>query len=229
MVKKLILFDLDWTLLYTGGAGVRALDYAFEKQFGIASAMKSMSVDGKTDRSIAREMVSVHLKRDATPDEIELICRGYIERLRFEVETGAGYRIMPGIPQLLQALQKEPSIVMGLGTGNLRAGAQIKLEKAKMWDYFGFGGFADDSEDRPTLLAMGAKRGFEKLGKTLAPRDVIVIGDNKRDVLSGQAIGATTIAVATGSMSLEELGQHRPDFLFQDLSDTSKVLEALRS
>jgi len=227
MAKKLLLFDLDWTLVYTGGAGVRALNYAFEKQFSIPNAMKTVSPDGKTDPLIVREMIRVHLNRDATPAEIETVCKGYIERLKYEVETGQGYRIMPGIPELLQALFGHKEVVMGLGTGNLKAGAKIKLTRAKLDHFFDFGGFADDSEDRPTVLAAGVRRGEEKMGRSVHPREVVVIGDNRRDVEAGQAIGAVTIAVATGPMKADELAAYKPDYLFEDLADTKHVLETL--
>ncbi len=229
MGQKLLLFDLDWTLVYTGGAGVRALNHAFQHQFQIPEAMKTVSPDGKTDPSIVREMIKVHLKRDATAAEIETVCRGYIERLQHEVETGTGYRIMPGIPELLKVLSTHKDAVLALGTGNLKAGAKIKLTRAKLDHYFDFGGFADDSEDRPTVLATAVKRGQEKMGRPLAPRDVVVIGDNRRDVEAGKAIGAKTIAVATGPMKSAELATYKPDLLFEDLSNTAKALEALFS
>lgn len=229
MPKRLLLFDLDWTLVYTGGAGVRALNHAFAKQFGIPHAMKTVSPDGKTDPAIVREMIRVHLKRDPHQGEIELVCRGYIERLRYEVETGEGYRIMPGIPALLEILVQNADILIGLGTGNLKAGAEIKLTRAKLTHYFQFGGYSDDSEDRPTVLATAVKRGVAAASHGFKPQDVLVIGDNKRDVEAGKAIGALTVAVATGPMSYEELSKTQPDFIFQDLSATGDVLKKLLS
>ena len=229
MATKLLLFDLDWTLVYTGGAGVRALNHSIEKQFGIADAMKTVSPDGKTDPLIVREMIHVHLKRDATPVEIETICRGYIERLKQEVETGPGYRIMPGIPELLQALVGHKEAVRGLGTGNLKSGAKIILARAKLDHYFDFGGFADDSEDRPKVLAAAVRRGEEKMGRTVNAREVVVIGDHRRDIEAGKAIGAVTVAVATGPMKAEELAASHPEHLFSDLSDTAAVLKVLLS
>lgn len=227
MIRKLLLFDLDWTLVYTGGAGVRALDFAFEAQFGIPQAMASISPDGKTDPAICREMIRVLLKREPDPGEIEALCKGYIDRLRQEVPNGPGFRILPGIPALLEALSARTDIVMGLGTGNLKAGAEIKLARPNFWHYFRFGGFADDSELRPNVLRTAVQRGEALAGHPFAPKDVIVIGDNWRDVDAGQAIGATTIAVASGPMKAHELATHNPDHIFEDLSDTAKVLHVL--
>jgi len=227
MIKKLLLFDLDWTLIYTGGAGVLALDHAFEKIFGIADAMKTVSPDGKTDPAICREMISVHLNRDPREGEMEQLCQGYLKQLKVEVKKSPGYRILPGIPQLLEALSQRTEILMGLGTGNLEGGAAIKLARANLMRYFRFGGYGSDSEDRPTVLSKGVERGVALAGHPVAPRDVVVIGDNMRDVLAGKAIGATTIAVASGPMSKEELAKTSPDHLFKDLSDTAAVMKVL--
>lgn len=229
MIKKLLLFDLDWTLIYTGGAGVRALDHAFEKIFEISDAMKTVSPDGKTDPAICREMIRVHLNRDPRDGEIEQLCQGYLKQLKVEIKKSPGYRILPGIPQLLEALNKSSEVLMGLGTGNLEGGAAIKLARADFMRYFRFGGYGSDSEDRPTVLRKGVERGIALAGHKVAPRDVIVIGDNMRDVLAGKAIGATTIAVASGPMSEEDLAKTSPDHLFKDLSNTALVLKVLLS
>src|SRR5688572_9631603 len=108
MIKKLFLFDLDWTVIDTGGAGTVALNHAFERLHQIPEAMKGISPDGKTDPAIIREMIKVHLKRDPREGEIEALCRAYVEHLGVVVPASKGYRIMPGIPQLLASLSKRP-------------------------------------------------------------------------------------------------------------------------
>jgi len=226
MIQRLLLFDLDWTLIYTGGAGIRALDRAFEKCFGIAKGMATVSADGKTDPAICREMIRVHLNRDAQGDEIQRLCRGYLEQLKIEVPASEGYRVLPGIPQLLAEIQHRPEFLMGLGTGNLEEGAHIKLGRADLMKYFRFGGYGSDAEPRPEVLQFAVRRGQAIAERTFAPREVVVIGDNVRDVQAGKAIGAMTIAVASGPMSIDELAEAKPDFLFKDLSDTAKVLKA---
>ncbi len=227
MIQRLLLFDLDWTLIYTGGAGVRALDYAFERIFKIPGAMKTVTPDGKTDPAIAREMIQVHLHRPPGEGEIEKVCRGYLERLKEEVAQAEGYRVLPGIPELLKALAARTDLLLGLGTGNLEEGAHIKLGRADLMRYFRFGGFGSDAEDRAELLRIAARRGEALAGHTFSSRDVVVIGDNKRDVQAGNGIDATTIAVASGPMKYEELAATAPDHLFHDLSDTKAVLKVL--
>lgn len=227
MIQKLLLFDLDWTLVYTGGAGPRALNHAFEALFRIPDAMKSVVPDGKTDPAICREMIRIHLGRFPQDGEIDRLCRGYLDRLKIELPLATGYRILPGIPALLQALSDRADILMGLGTGNLEEGAHAKLGRAGLMRYFRFGGYGSDSEERPEALRIGFRRGQELAGHSLPAKSVLVIGDNIRDVQGGQAIGATTVAVATGPMSYDELAAAGPDFIFHDLSDTPGVLQAL--
>jgi len=143
--------------------------------------------------------------------------------------VSAGYKILPGIPALLEDLQRRSNCLMGLGTGNLEEGAKIKLARADFMRYFRFGGYGSDSEDRPTVLKISSQRGQTIAGKTLSARQVVVIGDNIRDVQAGQAIGAVTVAVASGPMSYEDLAQAKPDHLFHDLSETPVVLQTLLS
>jgi phosphoglycolate phosphatase len=225
--KKLLLFDLDWTLVSTGGAGVRAYDQGFEHLFKVPQALDKVPVDGKTDRAIARELIRVYFDREATEEEINATCAAYIERLTHEVATSAAFKILPGIAELLPILAERSDVLLALGTGNLKAGAAIKLARPQLGHYFSFGGFADDSEHRPTVLRAGVTRGEALVGKPFSPRDVVVIGDNWRDVDAGKAIGATTVAVATGPMNTAELAAHHPDYVFDDLSDTEKVLHVL--
>ena len=227
MQKRLFLFDLDWTVIYTGGAGIVALNYAFEQCFQIPQAMKGISPDGKTDPAIIREMIKVHLGRAPQNGEIEELSRMYVEHLHVAVPASPGYRIMPGIPELLENLSKRVDVVIGLGTGNLEAGAQAKLARTTLAPYFKFGGYANDSEIRPDLLRAGVRRGEVLAGGPVSPRQVTVIGDNFRDIEAGQAIGAVTVGVASGPMKLDELASYKPDLLFQDLSDTRTVLEAM--
>jgi phosphoglycolate phosphatase len=227
MSKKVFLFDLDWTLVYTGGAGLRALTYAFEKHCQVPEGMKNISPDGKTDPAIVREMIRVHLQREPQPGEIDAICRGYVDRLKIEVKEGPGYKVLPGIPELLAVLSKRPDVILGLGTGNLEEGARAKLGRADLMRFFQFGGYSNDSEDRPKVLGTAVQRAEALLGEKVPPRDVIVIGDNFRDIQAGQAIGATTVGVASGPMSYDSLAAYHPDYLFHDLSHTQDVLERL--
>src|SRR5262245_23643558 len=113
MIKTLFLFDLDWTVIYTGGAGIVALNHAFEQKYRIPEAMKGISPDGKTDPAIIREMIRVHLSRPPQEGEIAELCRMYVEHLGVVVPASKGYRIMPGIPELLAALAKRSDVLIG--------------------------------------------------------------------------------------------------------------------
>jgi phosphoglycolate phosphatase len=227
MARKLVLFDLDWTLVYTGGAGVRALDSAFEALFDVAHAMKTVSPDGKTDPAICREMIRVHLGREPQAGEIEDLLRGYLDRLEVEIPTSPGYRVLPGVQELLEGLSRRADVLMGLGTGNLEEGARIKLARAGLMKYFRFGGYGSDSEDRPTVLRKAVERGQTLAGHPVSPGEVIVVGDNIRDIQAGQAIGAVTVAVASGPMTYDDLARARPDHLFGDLLDRKRFFSVL--
>lgn len=227
MIQKLLLFDLDWTLIYTGGAGVRALNHAYESCYGKAQAAAGVVLDGMTDPAICREMIRVHEKREARPGEIERLCQVYLERLEVEVPRSPGYRIMPGIPALLERLSGEPRVQLALGTGNLRRGAEIKLRRPDFWKFFPVGGFSDDSESRPDVLRAAVRRAEERVGKSFTPRDVVVIGDTIHDIHAGHAIGATVVAVACGPTTEATLAAKNPEYLFPDLSATDAVLNVL--
>ena len=225
----LLLFDLDCTVIYTGGAGLRALDHAFMTHYQIPEAMKNITPDGKTDPAIVREMIRVHLGRDPRTGEIEAVCQSYVHRLPEEVARAEGYRIMPGIPELMEELSKRADVLVGMGTGNLETGARAKLARTRLMTYFKFGGYASDSEERAEVLRAGVRRGEALAGRPVPAHRVLIIGDHPRDIDAGKAIGARTLAVATGRMTMQELARHRPDFSFPDLSDTRTILEALFS
>jgi len=187
--KKLFLFDLDWTVIYSGGAGLRALNHAFLAHYQIPEAMKNISPDGKTDPAIVREMIRVHLQRNPQNGEIETLCRSYVQRLSIEVAAAEGYRILPGIPEILEALSLRRDVVVGLGTGNLEGGARAKLGRSNLLPYFKFGGYADDSEDRPDVLRAAVRRGEALAGGPVPLNQIFVIGDHQRDIQAGKAIG----------------------------------------
>ncbi len=176
-IRKVLLFDLDWTLIYTGGAGLRALNHAYESLYGLADAAKGVVLDGKTDPAICREMIRVHQKRQAEAAEIEALCEKYLEQLAIEVPKSPGFRILPGIPELLERLSGHPDVLLALGTGNLKRGAEIKLARPGFWKYFPVGGFADDSEERPEVLRAAVRRAEEHAGRSFAASENV--GDRR--------------------------------------------------
>jgi phosphoglycolate phosphatase len=213
---KLVLFDIDGTLVRTGGAGVKAFARAFEAEFGIADGTERLKFAGRTDVSLVREFFSHH---DIEPsrEHFDRFFRTYLvclERIIVECEG----EICPGIPETLESLRKAPHApLLGLLTGNLRRGAEIKLSHYKLWHEFTIGGFADDHEERDHIAAIAARRGGEHLKENLRGEEVLVIGDTPLDIRCARAIGAKVLAVGTGGVSLEELNQHAPDWAAADL------------
>lgn len=234
----LLLFDIDGTLMLSGGAGMRAMDDAFQRIYGVPEASRGIHPDGKTDPAIVREMISQTYRRDPDAGEIERMLAGYLAALAERMKT-ADVRIMPGLPRVLDSARSRGD-VLGLATGNLEAGARIKLTRAGLIDYFRpaapdtarghrlLGGFACDHEGRTELTRAGVERGI--LAATPAvPRDhVVVIGDTPRDVAAARGAGVKVIAVATGRHTLADLEATSPDAAVATLENLDAVLDRLR-
>ncbi|MEK7854083.1 MAG: HAD hydrolase-like protein [candidate division NC10 bacterium] len=228
MAARILLFDLDGTLVLTGGAGVRALDRAFQDLYGLQDAGRGVPFHGRTDLRIIRDIVERKLHRPMGADEAVAICDRYLPYLEEEVQRSATYRVLPGVPALLTLLAARGDCLVGLGTGNVEAGARIKLARADLNRFFPFGGFGSDAEDRVELLRRAAARGEARRGPGAdGLAQVVVIGDTHLDVESGRALGARTVAVATGGESAAALEQAKPDVLLADLSDAEAFLRIL--
>jgi phosphoglycolate phosphatase len=206
MPPTVLLFDIDGTLVTTGGVGRRALELAFERAHGRRDACSGFRFDGMTDRAIVRGGL-LALGLDPTAASIDAVLEGYLEVLAEEVAAAPAerYRVHAGMCETLDAAAGRPHVAVGLGTGNIRAGARIKLERVGLFHRFGFGGFGCDDEDRTTLLRLGAERGAAALGVPLRQARVVVIGDTPKDVAAALRIGAESVGVGTGSFSPAEL------------------------
>jgi phosphoglycolate phosphatase-like HAD superfamily hydrolase len=203
---KLLLFDIDQTLINTGGAGLRALDRACEKLLRLRNAMDGISPHGKTDPAIAREILRVRLGITSPADhEISSILESYALFLKEEVQSSPTYRVLPGIALLLEEMRLRTDIVMGLATGNIELGARIKLGRADLNRYFEFGGFGSDSEDRTELVRRAAEKAANRNGRPISASNVFVIGDTPLDIDAGNRAGFKTVGVATGSYSVDQL------------------------
>lgn len=224
MDANIFLFDIDGTLVHSGGAGRRALDRAFLRETGRSDAL-DFNFGGLTDPLIVRTGLQ-NAAIEPTAARREALLAAYLEALPEEVAAADTYRVHPGVVELLDRLVREPRGALGLGTGNLERGARVKLERVGLNGYFPFGGFGSDSEDRAELLRMGAERGAARLGRALDACRVVIIGDTPRDVSAAHAIGATCIAVATGPFEREALVAAEPEHLFDDLA-ADGVWEAL--
>jgi phosphoglycolate phosphatase-like HAD superfamily hydrolase len=178
-----------------------------------------------TDRLIVRKGLEA-LGLSAQEAAIDQVLEDYLETLADEVERAERYFVHPGMLAALEALKDRPGVALGLGTGNLEAGARIKLERVQLNHYFSFGGFGCDAEDRNALILEGAWRGAKLLERSLKACRVVIIGDTPRDVEAARFVGGECIAVATGGATWEELEQTRPDWLFENL-EADGALEAL--
>jgi phosphoglycolate phosphatase-like HAD superfamily hydrolase len=193
----ILLFDVDGTLLSAAGAGRRALERAFEAHCGTAAPLRDVRFNGMTDPGIVRAGLE-QLGRPAGPALVAAILDDYVPLLADELTRAAGFQVFAGVTALLDRLATSDHVAVGLGTGNLRAGARLKLEHAGLERYFAFGGFGSDHEHRAELLRIGASRGAASLGCTTDDCRVVVIGDTPHDVAAARAIGAASLGVGTG-------------------------------
>lgn len=211
------LFDIDGTLISTGGAGARAIARAFERLHLRRDACAGMAFGGMTDRAIARAGLTA-IGAPCSEQDIDALLAAYLEILVEEVESAKEYRVHQGIQGALEAVLAKDACAVGLGTGNVREGARLKLAKVGIFDKFAFGGFGCDHENRAELLRIGALRGASILGAPLPECRVVVIGDTPKDVAAAKAIGAESVAVATGFVSVDALAACEPTRLFPDLT-----------
>jgi phosphoglycolate phosphatase len=225
MPQRLLLFDIDGTLIHSGGAGVEALKSAFKERFGMDEDLEGIEIAGMTDSGIAISILNKH-HIAATHENVSAFLDSYVHFLSLELPRRKG-KLLPGVLQLLETLQGRPHVALGLLTGNISRGARLKLEHYGVWHFFEFGAFADDHLDRNQLGRVARARAEEKHGSEFAASQIDVIGDTPRDIACGKALGARTIAVATGRWSREELAKFQPDFLIDDLSNVQTIIDTL--
>ncbi|MFT3924852.1 MAG: haloacid dehalogenase-like hydrolase [Myxococcales bacterium] len=221
----IVLFDIDGTLLLTGGAGRRAFERSFRSVIGRAESLAGFSFGGMTDRAIARMGLET-AGLSADDERIEALLDAYVMALEDELAQRPNYRIMPHAREVVSAAREHPHVAVGLGTGNLKRGAEAKLRHGGLWELFDFGGFGCDHENRTELLRTGALRGAEKLGQPLSHCRIVVVGDTVRDVVAAHGILADCVGVETGGISAQELRAAGAHAVFPDLS-AAGVLEAI--
>ena len=224
-----LLFDIDGTLVRGAGAGKRAMARAFhgELAHGVAG-LDHVQFHGNTDRSIVREALLAMGSR-CSDDDIDRVLAAYVEALALEVAETRPFRALAGAQPRRERLAGARGLALGLGTGNVRAGALLKLASVGLASYFGFGGYGCDAEARDALLAIGARRGAEHLGVSPGTVQVVVIGDTVRDIRAARAIGASVLAVATGGSTAAELAAEAPDLLVASLEDPRAAAMLLAS
>jgi phosphoglycolate phosphatase-like HAD superfamily hydrolase len=217
---QLVLFDIDGTLVHTGGAGIKAFARTFATEFNAHDGVEKINFAGRTDVNLVREFFGLH-QIAATPENFRRFFDRYVFWLDQTVAQnhgGACHGVEGFIDDLL-ALPNPPAL--GLLTGNIRLGAEIKLRRYGLWEVFATGAFADDHEDRNQIAAAALARSRRVLGRPLRGDEVVVVGDTPHDIRCGRFIGAKILAVATGGARLEELKQHQPDWAVEDLTRIS--------
>ena len=226
---KLVLFDIDGTLLLSDGAGRRAIHRALIDIFGFTGP-EDHQFDGKTDPQIVRELMRHAGHGDAHIDaQMDRLIALYLDNLRVEL-TRPDKRAytLPGVPALLDALEQRDDVILGLLTGNVEPGARAKLAAVGIdFERFRVGAFGSDHEHRPELPAIARARAKGELGVDVTGEAIVVIGDTPADLTCGRSLGASAIGVATGRYSVAQLLEHDPVAAFEDLSDTSAVLSAI--
>jgi phosphoglycolate phosphatase-like HAD superfamily hydrolase len=224
---KLVLFDIDGTLVNTGRYGADAMTRAFTEMYVIPDGFTGIRMSGKTDPAILQEALDNH-RLSLSAGAFETLHERYIFHLRHALQEPARpRRLMPGLPHLLETLATQEHILLGLLTGNVVMGAQLKLESFRLWQYFRLGAYGSDASDRNVLVPVARERARQLLGYDFTPTQIVVIGDTPRDIRCAQVHGAVAVAVATGSYSLTELQQHGPDHCFTDLGDIPTILSVL--
>ena len=229
-MPKLVLFDIDGTILLTAGAGRRAIVAALLEEIEYTEAFEEVRFDGKTDPQIVAELLAVAGEPGPpVADRIELICRRYVSHLARELERPVTRtRLMPGVTPLLERLEAEAGLVVGLLTGNLAEGAALKLRSGGLDPArFRVGAYGSDAAHRPELPAIAARRAEPFFGRVPAGEEVVIIGDTPADIHCGRGIAARAIGVATGGYSRADLTACGPHAVFDDLSDTARVVEAI--
>lgn len=226
---RLALFDIDGTLVDTGGAGKRALSSALEEVLGIEDALGQIRLDGKTDWLIVREALEqAGIPGPVSEADRATVLQRYVELLRNELsQPQDGFKIYPGVRDLLWELAGDAEFVVGLATGNIEEGARVKLTPGELNGFFSFGGFGCDGEDRTQLIQKAIERGIE-INDGRPFKEIFVIGDTPRDVEHGQRAGAKVIAVATGHYSVQELNDCGADLVVDVLSPRNRLLSFLR-
>ncbi|MEE8423109.1 MAG: HAD family hydrolase [Thermodesulfobacteriota bacterium] len=223
-MRKLILFDIDGTLIHTGGAGTLSMNKAFFELFSIQDAFKNIPMAGKTDKQIMKEGLISH-SLPYMDGNVDLLVKGYLQNLRVEIHNPQR-KLKPGIIEVLNVL-REKGAALGLLTGNLEQGALIKLEAFDLNEYFLDGAFGSDHEDRNRLLPVALEK-FSKRGLSFSAGDCIVVGDTPLDVQCAKVHGARCLAVATGPYTKEQLLNTDADIVFDSLADTERCLEFIR-
>jgi phosphoglycolate phosphatase-like HAD superfamily hydrolase len=217
---RLVLFDIDGTLVHTGGAGIKAFTRVFATEFNLTHGVERIKFAGRTDVNLVREFFRLH-QVPATAENFQRFFERYVfwlDHILAQSQTEA----CPGVARMLRDLRALPHPpAIGLLTGNIQLGAEIKLRHFDLWQEFELGAFADDHEERDQIAHAARRRASRVLKRELRGEEIVVIGDTPLDIRCGRAIGAKVLAVATGGATLDDLHPHKADWLVEDLEGVS--------
>jgi len=230
-VERLVLFDIDETITASDGAGRRAIGRALNDIYGIDASKITLSMSGKTDPQILREIFKAVEKNDEEIDEMlgrkDEMFNIYLDLLEEELKNAKYFIVHQGVVELLESLSAHSNGYLGLLTGNIERGARLKLEQFGLNKYFPLGAYGSDHASRNELPAIATLRAKEHFKVDFRPEQVVIIGDSIYDVLCAKGYGARSIAVNTGKTSKADLEEQKPDYLFANLTDTHAVIEAI--
>jgi phosphoglycolate phosphatase-like HAD superfamily hydrolase len=221
------LFDIDGTLLSSGGAGKAAMEAALESEFGVPPSAGGVPFSGRTDRAITQDLFAIH-KIAWSRLNWQRFLKAYLGHLPGCLARHNG-KVMPGIGQLLEDLDSQDRAALGLLTGNVRDGARLKLEHYGLFQHFGFGGFGDHHLDRDDVAREALAVIRNQFDGSVDPQNIWVIGDTPLDIRCARAIGVRAVAVATGFHPYDELANEQPDLLLPDFSDSAPLLALLNA
>ena len=229
-ISRLVLFDIDGTLVLSGRAGVRAMNIAFGQLHDRGHALDGLPIAGRTDRAIVIDAMHA-IGVEPTGDAIQALHDAYIERLAVEIKRPSGHPslVLPGVEALLDALEAQEGVVTALLTGNFHLGAAVKLGHFSLWQRFGFGAFGDEHVDRRALVPVALERAREAGVPVPPPEGVIIIGDTPNDIDCAKAHGARAIGVATGPFDRATLHASGADLTVDTLDAADAVMDFVMS
>ncbi|PWU02884.1 MAG: hydrolase [Candidatus Melainabacteria bacterium] len=228
MARKLVLFDIDETLIYSDGAGRRAIGSALMNMFGVKTESIKVSMSGKTDQQILCEIMTAGgYGRDHYEERLEEWFECYLNILKEEILHADPFKVHEGVYDLLNELDQNQQASLGLLTGNIEKGARLKLDKFDLNRYFPIGAYGSDAFDRLDLPQIAWQRAKDYYKHNFAPEQMVIVGDSIHDIRCAKNYGAVSIAINTGKTTRQELEALSPDFLFPSLKDVKGVMDAI--
>lgn len=229
MHTKLLLFDIDGTLLLTGGAGKIAFEEAFEEIFEVPNAWRNLDPHGKTDPAIFDEVAKRELGRLLSRNEFDLLMERYEEIFEERIHESPRFELMPGVVEILEYLSRDPDIFLALATGNFERAGRMKLKRGGLEHYFQTGGFGNDAREREKIVLAAVAYSEELARKHFEENRIFVIGDTEYDIAAAKKAGVRSIAVLTNGRTLKHFEADSPDHILKDLTDIPAFLACLKS